>query len=252
MAKVKEVLHVALLAALLVLVVVCAVSVWQVRRETLSTMADVRATTSEIKQASAAVREFAEFQSAQLQTGENQKLIRQSLAVGAAFVGTARLVNTTVLPALSRSLTEFGDANQELTRLIRHTDASVNAQLLPEATRATASLRKSIEDTARQMNASVEKTSAALDVLLRAGVLNLEDLNKAINDPAFKTILDETAATATEIHKSSANLQAATVSVKDSLQYAPGIMRDVEAFTKAQSKYSKYVILARILRALTF
>lgn len=241
-----------LLASLIVLVVVCVSFVLRVERDALATVAELREAVTETKLAAQSVRKFADFQSEQLQSESNQKLIRQSLAVGAAFVGTARVLNTTTLPALNSALAELNLTSREVTSLTRRTSDSINSQLLPEATRATASLNQAIAETAKTLNTSVSSTSGAVEKLINAGVLSVEEANRLLGDPKWQESLANVEKSTAEIAKASQSLNQMTASGALAAAELPQIAKDVQAFTASQSKYSKLVILARIIRALTF
>lgn len=252
MSKLLRILTALLLASLTALVITCLVVIVQARRDVLGVIAEVKAAAVETRAAAASVRQFADFQSAQLRSDGNQKVIRQSLAVGAAFVGVARSINTSTLPALSSAIGEFRQANQELTSLINLTNKSLNGQLLPEATRATASLNRAIEGTAKTLNASVSSTSAAVEKLIASGVLTAEQATALLSDPHWKTALANLETSTASLAASSANVAAMTSSGAEASKELPQIAKDVQAFTAQQSKYGKIVILARIIRALTF
>src|SRR5262249_35155887 len=115
-------------ALLCITLAVCAVIVtYQVRaaNQRVTRAAD------ELQCTAAAIREYTEFQTKELRSERNQKAIAAGIASAATLQALLRLVNTTTVPRLNRTLEESAGSVRSLNLLIAHSDHEINSRLLP-------------------------------------------------------------------------------------------------------------------------
>lgn len=165
------------------------------------------------------------------------------LKAGYQLQGVLAKAENDLVPSLN-------DTAKALTGLTHNTDEQLTRVLLPQAALSLAGLDREIARTAAAFGTTAESVRGAVEQMARAGVADLEEIRSLLADPAWKKVLSETAGTAAEIHLAATSATRSMDSIEKSLGYAPGIMADFKAFTEAQTKYGKLVILARIIRAL--
>lgn len=239
LAKVQQFASLVLTCALILLVLVAGFYLVHIARATQETINQVRATAFEVKQ-------FAKDERALLSSREFQQLQKQNLAVGAAAIGTIRLLNTTTIPAVTRAVNQFEASGRQIQTLTVNTDRAINQNLLVE-------VRHSLEEAnlaVRQASGDIHGVLSEANKTLAATTDTVNSVNKLAQDENIPATLAEIRATAAEIRQSSANINESTQQVRDGAKEFPGIAKDLHQFTTAQSKATRLIILARLLPSL--
>lgn len=241
MDKIRQYATLALLLSATFLIVATAIYVIQIGRHATATLIEIQATAKH-------VRELVDDQGTMLRSDDAQRLVRQNLAVGAGVMSVIRSLNVGTLPKINRAIDQINTVGVEMANLTAQTNRSVNLSLLPEIKRTIQDTDEAIKDASDNLDDAFRKLTPEARATLESATKTINSLDTRINDPAITTTLNELSATATEIRQSSENLQFATVSIKDTLSYAPEVGKNVAKFSRSQNKITWAVAGVRLLK----
>lgn len=140
---------------------------------------------------------------------ENMRGRRATMRAGESFAALAARFEQDTLPLLNQSIRRSDEAIHATTILLRNTDASLNAQLLPEATRLLASLRQ----TSDTFGVDSKAVLAELVVMTKQGQTSLEAVNKVLVSPEWIAILKSVEGSAKNVELATAQLPATAASI---------------------------------------
>ena len=170
---------------------------------------------------------------------ENKKSLEAGIQLAAVANGTLRSVNRLIIPRVMKNL----DSADELIRssnlaavrvgdLVANTDHSLNASLLPEASR----LVKNLGVTTESLNLAVNK-------LTDSGLMSLEEIRAIVSMPEWREAVKNTNAALAEVRGIVGDVNKAT----DEL---PSIAKSIERIATTSSRYQKVLLLVGILGTL--
>lgn len=230
--KIKEASKIALV---LVTVGVLLNSWWNLRLFIQRTTA----TAENLRQTSQVTGAYVEDQLAAFRSPKNQKALEAGLQTGAFANSVLRGINTQILPEAKLVLVSLQDSADALTAeleaardLTRNLDKSINVQLLPELQRLLAHAGLATDDIRLAILSGFD-----------SGMLVLDDVRKLTASPEWQHLL-VAAAEGTE------NLAQTTANIADASAMLPEIANDFARISKTSSRFSKVLILARILSLL--
>lgn len=192
------------------------------------------------------LRDYAKDQTEDLRSPRNQKMVEHYLQIGEAGLLTIQKLNRTTIPRLNSAFDELvivehgvqrvtTSADQgmlALADLIRHSDASMNQELVPRIAKLADSLNITILD----LNADVKRA-------LEAGLTTADTLNKALTNPRIDALLEHTTGAMT-------NLEATTAHVEEGFREFPTLVKLYEKYAKAATRWQKAIYLAQIINLL--
>ena len=239
--KLRQYASLLLLLSSVVLVVVTTTYVIKIGHKASTTMDDVGVIASNANL-------FLAKQKQVIESPDYQLAIKRNLQFGEAMIATTRLVNTQTIPRIHRAIESFDVVGQELAKATQATSRSVNLSLIPEIKRTIQDTDEAIKDAGDNLDDAFRKLTPEARVTLESAAKTINSLDTRINDPGITATLNELSATATQIRQSSENLQFATVSIKDTLSYAPEVGKNVAKFSRSQNKITWAVTGVRLLK----
>lgn len=206
-------------------------------------VSSVSGATTAIGYTSRKIDKFVETQTKSLDTEKNKKAIEAGIATAASLQGTIRLVNTTTIPQLNRTLLELQESTRGVTIGINKNLESTNNFI--------GSIKPKVEETFINVNGLLVKSSNSITSLTELinitsskTSLTLDQLNSIIASPEWLEAIKH-------INESSNNVEELTRELKESGQYAPSIMKSLEEISTTSSKFRKATLLANIISAIS-
>lgn len=196
-----------------------------VRPETRAILAQAKLGTFETRVALKALAE-------DLNSSEQQRARLATMRAGESFAALAEQVRADTLPRLNADLERLGVAISTADKLIAATDAQLNENLLPEATRTLAALGS----TARTFDTDGKAILAEVLSLVQKGETSLDAVNKTLNSPLWLATL--------------ANVERSTANVADATKELPATAASVEKILKTAAAYQKPLLIASLLATL--
>lgn len=173
------------------------------------------------------IREYVEFQTAELKSDKNRKAIEAGIAAAASYQATARLLNTQTIPELTSAIREsrqtftalnaeivrLGAVTSNLSRFVADTNARVNGESGTLA-QLNSNLR-SIERASDMAMVQVEKIGTETTAAVAS-------LRERIEDPKLDRI-------AANLEQTSANLGAISGNLVETSARTNAVMTETEA-----------------------
>lgn len=182
--------------------------------------------TQEIKQL---VGETHTYTSSQIKNLESQqKSINASIQAVAVFNGTGRLINTSVIPRINKTLDSLNSSVVSLDAMVKHTDSSINEDLIPQLT-----------DTAKAFNINALELNSAIKEISAQTSLTIQETRAIISSDEWKEVLKNISSTTSHVDAIAGN-------VEETTDRMPEIAALVEKMMKTTSKYQKALILSQI------
>ncbi len=193
-------------------------------RETTATMAEAKATISEL-------RDYSREQLARLRDPRNSKAIDAAIQTAAVFNGTGRLINTALIPRAMKTMDGLAESIASLNRMIQATDHSVNVKIAPEAVR---SLQSS--------DAALKELSIVLKEASGLANASLDDIHAILSDPAWAASLDS-------IQSATENVSGITAELEKASEQMPEITNSINQIASTSSRYRRWILLSQIFSA---
>jgi len=180
---------------------------------------NLTATNGEAQRAARILADYAEQQTARLQSEKNQKALEAGIAVAATWQATGRIFNTQTLPRINRELDALHETTLALRATVWETKAAiaVNAghvsEILVEARGATEELRgaaKGLRLLSEQTGASVPELAGEFKALIASGRATTAQINKLLADPNLPDLVAQAQLLLNESCSVAANLNATT------------------------------------------
>lgn len=230
MEKALNAIKLCLMASVTVMCLAVGVKVWNVGTEMEITLTKIQTTVSA---ADTLVAQYA----TDLGSDKNRKAIEAGIAAAASWQATARLVNTTTIPALNRALGELENSGRQLAVLVEEQNG--NATIVGRDLHSTIG---AAERTIAGANASIDKLGQQVEEIGGATTLLLSTANARLDEFAnsSKEIMGNVAATSTSLHNISAQLEEASRS-------APGIAKGIEKVASKAPWYQKMAAYGGLL-----
>jgi hypothetical protein len=133
-----------------------------------------------------------------------------------------------------KALENVNALTQSLNSLVVNTDRSINTGLLPEITAATGKLTSTVQNADTAIQEASDKANAGFD-----------DIHRLMSDPSLKESQDSIASALRHIDYIAGDIDTAT----DSL---PSIAADLEKISKTSQKFSKPLLIARIVSLMSW
>lgn len=233
----------AAIAALCVTLLVCAVIVTatlcRLGDEADEVLAQTGATVRQVNLTASTLNDYATRQIAELSTERNRKAMEATIAAGASFQATARLINTTTIPKINAAVASL-DA---LATQAGH-------DTLPQATRAISALAdtgEALRDTAQAFSTTPQTIESAIRVISDKSQISLNDLHELLSDPGWKEVIRNTAQASAETVTTMRNVSATTDQIAVAATRLPAIAESIQKISATSSRYGKAFWLARIL-----
>lgn len=239
--KLRQYASLLLLLSCLVFVVVATVYAVKIGHKASTTLDDVGVIANNANL-------FVARQKQIIESADYQLAIKRNLQFGEAMIATTRLVNTQTIPRVHRAIEQFDIVGQEIAKATQATSRSVNLSLIPEIKRTIQDTDEAIKDAGDNLDEAFRQLTPQARATLESATTTINSIQTRINDPAITTALNELAATSSEIRASASNLNFATVSIKDTLSYAPEVGKNVAKFSRSQNKITWAVAAARLLK----
>jgi hypothetical protein len=186
---------------------------------------ELRETLKQAKFASFEMRVAAKAFTEDLNSRENMLARRATQRAGGSAGAFFEHLSAEIVPALHQNL-------KSSNLLITRTDASLNAQLLPEATKVLASLRATTD----ALKVDADAVMAELVVLAKQGQVSLEAVNKVLASPEWIATLK--------------NIERSTRNIADATAELPETAKSVEKILKTSAQWQKPILLAGLLATL--
>jgi hypothetical protein len=197
---------------------------------------DLRQTIQEATQATAETKEIIKevhtYTSVQIKNLESQqRAINASIQAAAVFNATGRLLNTSVIPRVNKTLDSLNESVLSVNTMVKNTDKNINVDLLPQIT-----------ETAKSFNISIESLNLAIISITKNSDLTFAQINDTMASAEWKTVLKEVASTTEHIDNIAGNIEKTT-------DRMPAMAELIEKMMRTTSKYQKAVILSQIISA---
>ncbi len=248
LAKLKEMLKMALL---IISIIGLPNLFWNVRL----LLRESTYTATELRRGSTSLADFAEFQTAQLQSERSQKIINANLELGATAKGSLLAFNRLILPRLAKTLDESQNLLLDTRRsvvatenLIAQTNRRLNDDggLLPEATL----LIRSLSITADRFGFTIESLDKSLQMIAEKAGLSLDEIYKLLASPEWLQTLKHLESSTANFASTSRHVDRTAAEIEKAMQSAPEIAKALERISKTSSKYQKALLLVSILSTL--
>ena len=187
---------------------------------------------STIDQAQATMTTLNQYTAAQAQvfnSRENKQMLQALRDASATTIKILRKVDQHTLPELDSTIAELRTPINDLSVMIRNTDASVNLSIMPM-----------FALTAKSLNVSLDALSSAIQTVTSKSVLTLDDIHSLMSDPSWKQALDNVAS-------STKHIDSMTESTDLAMKSMPDIAHQVDKIFVTASKYQRAIILVGIL-----
>lgn len=246
--KVNDVLIGVLLGSSIVMVASLTLFIWIIGTQASRSLMTVEKASGELFEASVKVREFADHQTEQLQSAVTQKAIRKNFLIATEIEALIKNFNRDGIRAFVAALNTVQASGEQIRILTENTDRSVNGPkgLLPGVTHLVARSTEAVDDLSKTFGASTEKVSAALDTLVRGGLVQLDDLHAILSDPAWKETLRNISSTSNSLAVSGTNLETVSFNAAES---SKDLAAAIKAYRQQTTTFGKYFWLARIVGA---
>ena len=226
MQKAIQVAKLAALTTVAVLAITLSVCVWRVSTEVTGAVGHIRLATARAERLAATYEE-------ELASDKNRKAIEAGIAAAASWQATARLVNTTTIPAINRTLGELEATGRELAALVEEQNGN--------ATNIAADSRRVV----KALEKTVTQTTETVGELGEAGRKLGADTSRALEEAtgaiqSFKGVSRNLERASGELAEIGANLRVASES-------APGIAQGVEKVASKAPWYQKLAAYGGLL-----
>jgi len=185
------------------------------------------------------VKDFVQFQAAQLKSDRYQRMIEASFQTPAIFNASGRTLNTQVLPAARDELRALGVTTNTLTGLI----ATIKDQTVPAANASLNELAgtlRGLSDLENKLGLTVADTDQLIAEISKQSGMTAEDVRKRLEDPRVDSLLDNLVGATGHVNGIVANGEKAS-------EKWPEITEAIDKASQATAKASKYYWAARVV-----
>lgn len=163
---------------------------------------------------------------------ENMRGRRATMRFGESGAALVEQLRAETLPRLDANLDRIGEAIVASNTLIRNTDTSLNAQLLPEATKLLASLR----GTSDAFGTDARAVLAELTAMAKQGTVTLEGASRVVASTQWEGILR--------------NVERGTFHISEFTSTLNPIALEILARLKTAAPWQKPLLLAQLIATL--
>lgn len=245
--RIRQYASLLLLLASTALVIIVTVYAVKVARRLDSTLAQIQGAAAQSKMLVTEARQVVKYEKAEFEDGDYRVRLKQSLDLANHLLAQ---INQDTVPRINASVDQLTEVGRQAAMLTADSNRSINVQLVPQLTQTIQDTDEAIRRASDQLNTALGQLTPEAAKVLQNLAKSSTDLDAILNDPAIKASLQEISASTTAIHESAENLKVSSQSVSKALEQFPDIAADIRAYTKAQSKATKYVIAARVISAL--
>lgn len=233
MDKAIQVAKLAALTTVAVLAVTLSVFVWRVSSEVTGAVGHVRLAAARAERLAAMYQE-------ELSSPRNRKALEAGIAAAASWQATARLVNTTTIPAINRTLGELERSGRELAALVEEQNGNLTRTMEQVDGVAEESKRsiKRIGDATEQLGEAGRKLGEQVEAVGTSSTALVDEMRKRVEqaDSGMQSL----SSTADHLRAIAGNLEEASKS-------APGIAQGIEKVASKAPWYQKLAAYGGLL-----
>lgn len=233
MDKAIQVAKLTVLGSVTILALVLASFVWRVSSEVTGAVGHLRL-------AAARAERLAATYEAELASDKNRKAIEAGIAAAASWQATARLVNTTTIPAINRTLGGLEATGRQLAALVEEQNGNLTRTMGRVDDRIEDSQRVigRLDETVREIGEAGQKLGEQIDTIGNNTARTVEEAGRAVEEArrGVRAMSDS----AEQLREIGNNLRVASES-------APGIAQGVEKVASKAPWYQKLAAYGGLL-----
>lgn len=233
MQKAIQVAKLAALGSVTILTLTLTAFVWRVSSEVTGAVGHVRLAAARAERLAAMYQE-------ELSSPRNRKALEAGIAAAASWQATARLVNTTTIPAINRTLGELERSGRELAALVEEQNGNLTRTM------------EQVDGVAEESKRSIKRIGDATEQLGEAGRKLGEQVEAVGTDTQSAVIaltgtVEEAQRGVRAMSDSAERLREIGESLSEASRSAPGIARGVEKVASKAPWYQKLAAYGGLL-----